>query len=364
MGQFSRWFDGLNGQAQGAIIGVLIGSVFTIVIAILTILFKDYLIPILTEKRTQSNLKLRTFKEYSNPLIQAVLSYLFRINEIIYGSSQFLLSSTPKNEYNKYKYISTVYRLCVVLGWIRAMRIELSHVEVRNTKEFKKVESALDSFEQSLADGGHVEVSRAQHLCAMWNLNWDSLVKNKKRELGSAIELLFDSHCYKGNCDLPIDLTPEKQLELCIEVFDLICTMTKTKVLPKLVIKNQLERAIREMSRTEVWIYRDWQSSIGNLMIKRNLAVGERKYEVMSYPEFEEAFNNPGSLLNKWIFRVQGLFENLNTKVEDRFDARTNQIKNNYIKAKELIQSFSEVSKSEVNLVEHKIEELQANEKS
>lgn len=359
-----EWFIELPETARGTIIGVVIGSMFTSLVAVITIFFKDYFIPVLTEKRARSTQKVKTFNQYSNPLIQDGLSYLFRLNEIIFSASQFLLSSTPKNEYNNYKYISTVYRLCVVLGWIRAIRLELSYVQVQNTEDFKKVEEALENFELSLADGSHVEISRAEHLCKIWELKWNSLSENQKKELGSEIELLFDSYCFESSCDLPKDLTEQNQLELCKEVFDLICRKTQDSELSTDIIKNQLDRAIREMSRIEVWIYKDWQSSIGDLMIKRNTSTGERRYDVMSYPDFEEAFNTSGTPLNKWIFRIQDLFEHLDIRIEDRFDARSNQLRNNYNKAKELIQCFSEISKSEVNLVQRKMGILSKKERA
>ena len=111
-----HWFVKLPDAAQATIIGALVGSAIAALVAIFTIMVKDYLIPVLAEKREASRTRRLTFKKYANPLIVCSIALLYRLKEVFSNRGQFLLADAPRNEFNRYKYVSTVYRLCALLG--------------------------------------------------------------------------------------------------------------------------------------------------------------------------------------------------------------------------------------------------------
>src|SRR5690348_14275342 len=69
-------------------------------------------------------------RAYSDPLLQSAGSLRARLDEIINsGRAEYLLPRAPKTSFNEYKKISTIYRLAVVLAWIRAFRRERSYLD-------------------------------------------------------------------------------------------------------------------------------------------------------------------------------------------------------------------------------------------
>lgn len=351
------WFNGLPNASKATIVGTLIGASMTAVIAVLTIIFKDYFLPILAEKRLSGSKRMQSFKEYSNPLILSSISFLYRIKEI-FGRGHFLLDETPKNNYNEYKYLSTLYRLCTLLGWIRAIKIELSYIEVKNTKEFEKIDAALNNFEKSLADGEHIELSRLEHLCEIWNLDFKNISVTDKKYLGTEIENLIDKATFKESIETPKDLDNSSKKIVARSICDLICNKSGNAILNDIVLEENLNVSIQEMSRIESWIYRDWQSAIGDLIIKTNNSGQKRKYDVISYLEFEDLCFNGDNNSKKWLKRVETLFINLDVAVEDRFDARKQQLKNTYNSVVALIEVFSFVSNSNVDLTKKALKNL------
>lgn len=355
-----NWLSSISDQPTATLIGAIIGAVATAIVAVFTVLIKDYLIPLITEKRLIKNKTTEAFKDYANPLILSSISFLYRTKEI-FDSGDFLLDEIPKNDYNEYKYLSTVYRICVLLGWIRAIKIELSHIKVKNTKEFNKIEDALCQFEKSLADGEHIELSRLEQLCRIWHLDYPKVSDKTKKYLGTQIEILIDTATYNEKVDVPTDLNEILQFKLTRKVSDLICTESKLALLSDAILKESLSTSLKEMSRVESWIYRDWQSAIGELMIKLNNTEQGRKYDVVSYLEFEKMWFDGDSNTKKWVNRIEALFKNLDTKIEDRFDARKHQLINTYNSTISLIKVFSKVSKSNVDITKTALKNLEGN---
>ncbi len=352
-----KWFNILPDAAKGAVFGALVGSSIAAVIGIITILTKDYLIPILTERRVSKNLSKRTFRKYANPLILSSISWLYRIREIFYRG-HFLLDTTPRNLFNQYKYISSLYRLCVLIGWIRASKIELSLVEVKSSKDYRLIDAAIFDFEESLANGEHIEQSVLEHLGRIWGLDVSKLVPIEKKKLGVSIENFIDKHCFEQNVEVPTLLTDEKKLELAYDVCDLICGRANCSKIARKVIGESLQTSIKEMSRVEGLLYRDWQSAIGDLMIKPAISGSDRKFEVVGFKEFEQMFHSEELETKKWFDRINRLFRNLDVEVEERFDARTLQLKNVYKATYKLLEAYSKVQMGNIDITKNALTNL------
>ncbi|KFF22919.1 hypothetical protein [Chryseobacterium sp. JM1] len=339
--------------AIGAIIAAIIGAG----ISILTILTKDFWFPILTEKRSSKAKRRQTFRKYANPLMMSSVALLYRIKEIFFRG-YFLLDVTPKNFYNNYKYVSSVYRILALIGWIRASKIELSHIEVDTTDDYQQLEKAITGFEKSLADGEHIEQSILENLAKHWNLKIDKLQSEQRNKLGVDIEKAIDELCFKENVEIALNLSDEGKKCLAKEVCHLICTTINSPKIDIEVINETVKTVIREMSRVEAWIFRDWQSALGDMMIKKASNDTDRKFEVIGFKEFEQIYFSEEPEDKKWIERIDRLFKNLDVSIDDRFDARTQQFRNIYNATYNLLEAYSKVKTSNIHLTANALKDL------
>lgn len=86
-------------------------------------------------------------------------------------------------------------------------------------------------------------------------------------------------------------------------------------------------RAIRCISLREAWLYRDWQSGVGDTMIDQATA-GGRRYDIIGFRDFELLNDQRSDRSNIWISRMEEIFEDLDTTVASRFDVRLDQLQN------------------------------------
>ena len=89
----------------------------------------------------------------------------------------YLLPDAPMNGFFKYKFDSTVYRLCAVIGWIRAAQKEHSYLEGFDSAKNSDIREAVSEFQKVLADGSHVEVSIFEELSKLYGLKERYLTK-------------------------------------------------------------------------------------------------------------------------------------------------------------------------------------------
>ena len=276
------------------IISALIGAG----VAAISIISKDYVLEIIKEKRKAKQTKYQTFKLYSNPIIRSAESLCWRLKEIFEQRGAFLLENESRNEFFEYKYVSTNYRLGVMIGWIRAIYREFAYIDTTESEGNREIENSFLQFQKSLADGQHIELSILKELCNCWNISLSNLSNENQAKLAVKIEDLF-FNIIKGNKIIPANkLSEEEQLQLLQNIVDTICVTAKcTKINTDIIIETK-NRAINEISRIETWIYRDWQNAIGDLMLK-DLENSSRRYDLIGYGDYEELFYTG----NKWLLR-------------------------------------------------------------
>jgi hypothetical protein len=96
--------------------------------ALATPLLKDLVIQRLNERRSKSDQQHEIFRNYAAPLTGACEKLIWRFYEIFIDSRhQFLMTATLPVVFNEYKRKSTLYRTASLLGWIRAIHLELAH---------------------------------------------------------------------------------------------------------------------------------------------------------------------------------------------------------------------------------------------
>lgn len=273
---------------------------------------------------------------YADPLLAAVRSLRFRLDEVITpGQSRYLLAESPQIPFFEYKRISTLYRLAALLGWISAFRRERSHLDPEDAERYAFAADPIAEIERSLADGQHVEEQRVIELLRLWNVPENAISGSKQRiRLSAEIDGVRQEFLSAKKSLSPADLKLEDQVLLARKCGQLISEYSNIEI-PAKLIDSRADQASVFLGIKEAYIYRDWQAAIGNLMIVA-AAGGSRRFDVVGFGEFEDRYlkahsngvQSEGSPDRRWFDRLEALFHDLDMAKDGMFDARRQQIRN------------------------------------
>jgi len=229
------------------------------------------------------------------------------------------------SEYEEYKHRSTVYRLVSVLGWIRAIRCELSSLEGRSGSLRNPVELAIEDFVNALADGSHVELLRLEQLARIWGL----VLPTDKDELAGAAVVL-DTRIRKGRAKASEsearDFSAAEERRICGETAGFITRRLGTPLISQLTIDETCADVMKVIGIREAWIYRDWQAALGDLVI-RPVSRRSRSFEVIGFGEFEAMLLEGDEHQSRWLKRIVNLLDDVDVEREDYHDARVPQLR-------------------------------------
>jgi hypothetical protein len=331
---------------------VLAAAVITSIFTIGGIALKDYLFKLLEERRLDRRTQSAIYERYSHPLVTSAVSLLNRLHEILYQQHRpvyllgggFQIASSPGGEYRSYKKLSTVYRLAAVLGWIRACRREFSYLRVADPGNAKGVHKAIDDFENSLADGSWVEWERITRLCDLWLLcKHDALERTPDaRALATQVDNLIWGYLEKTQVEDVSFLDESARRALCRTVADCLSSHLRTNQVGDASLERSLPDAFSILAMREAWIYRDWQSAIGDIMIQPTEA-DDRRFEVIGFGDFENLVLTSSDRQRLSLKRLLDVFDNLDLSIEDRFDARPTQLRSVARAAADLILAINEI---------------------
>ena len=309
-----------------------------------------------------------TAKLYADPLLLEAMSFVYRLKEIFEDDARFLNRRAPQNEYVQYKFRSTLYRLCAVLGWLRAADRDHSGIEVHDRFDHGKINEAIAKFESILSRNKKLNErlgqSRVLFLAEKWELPTsafdDKVIKKVVREIRKKImenisaynETVAEDNKKKNVADSQLavvyayELPKEQQLELLGKVAKVMTTHADLEEtdLAELIARER-RACIHALSRRECWLYRDWQSAIGDMMLKESKG-NVRRFEVVGYNHFEDFFLkhlDENQENNRWLARVSRLFHDLSLKREDVNDARRLQLYMLFLAGVELVNVLNEV---------------------
>ena len=204
------------------------------------------------------------------------------------------------------------------------------------------IEDAVSNLEASLADGHHVELQRLDGLLQIWGL---PPILDSQLRLRVAVEV---EHCSKRALQegTPVtsaaDLPADQQSKLCREIAELVCSRTTLVPVTSGVLAETQSRAIRQIAIREAWLYRDWQSAIGDMMI-RETSVGNRRFEVVGFGEFETMLLEPTEVQARSLGRVARLFDQLDVDRDDPFDSRPAALRKLYKAIARIVSALSKV---------------------
>lgn len=312
------WYSSQPAEVKAAII---LGGI-SIVTVCLGFLIKDYIIPRLLDKQKRKNEKLEAFLNYRIPLIQSAASLERRLEELFRTRSHILWGDSPNSDFYNYKSMSTNYRLCSLLGWIYAYKLEESHLQAPSKELNKAINKHIETFRTSLADGQGVEMEVARKIAQLLQ------IEEEKTGLLERFSVQIDHLVQEA-------ITPKQRLllsECCDEEQEKFLT-SLSKLIKEIFCKQIDSEALKELDVIRITsvrlglIYRDWQQAIGDLMTVKNSSPNGRGYDVISYLKFEEILCGEPCLKQKWLFRTMRLFEDLDVSKENEFDNRVAQLK-------------------------------------
>ena len=315
----------------------LIGAVS----ALVTMLLKDVIIQQWNEKRAKLDSQRAIFRNYAAPLIASSEKLIWRFSEIFLDNRhQFLRSITMPLVYNDYKRKSTLYRIASLLGWIRAIHLELSALP-RGASGFKPPTSeAIGKIQSALADGPYVEVQRLEQLCTVWRLDINSLDDAQKRKIATRVEVelyKLAGDKLERDSDHLRKMVDVQKTKLCRSMANFLCRELQRSTLGDGIIKETINQAIAAMSYREALIYRDWQDAIGDAMLEKE-ADSVRRFRIVGYEKFEEILRENSF----WMEVFRESIDDIDFDSIDPNDFRAKQLKDLSVAVSDLLKSLSE----------------------
>lgn len=303
------------------IVAALIGSAF----AIAGILLKEHFIFRANSQHVRAENQRDIVRSYTAPLTSGCEKLIWRFKEIfIDNRHQWLMSNTLPISYNEHKRVSTLYRIAVLLGWIRAVNLELNSLE-HGTSRFKgPLAKAIASFQSALADGPHTELRRLEQLCASWSIETRQLSLVQKQSLAVDLEVEYyrvAGSRLKEDPDYLLDLSDSKKLECCVTLATFLTEKLRIKLLSHEFIQERLQSALESLAYEESLIYREWQEAIGDAMLVSEQG-SIRKFRIIGYADFIKLLRTR----SPWISAFRTSIDDINFAVIDKRDVRRQQL--------------------------------------
>ncbi|MGB9073374.1 MAG: hypothetical protein WCC22_12100 [Terriglobales bacterium] len=146
---------------SAAAVGGIAGALATLVSTVL----KDLIFPrYLEEWKTKRELS-RVFRKYKDPILLSSTEILYRIDELFLTELDYLVRNHPVLPrdaretptytapfYRQYKFESTVYRFCALLGWLELYRIGGRFLNAETEPLVSGLDDKIDRIQAVLAD--------------------------------------------------------------------------------------------------------------------------------------------------------------------------------------------------------------------
>ncbi|WP_298877062.1 hypothetical protein [uncultured Microbacterium sp.] len=276
----------------------------------------------------------RLHEKYSDPLAASARDLMRRLDELVRvgGRDYYLQTRSRRTEFELHKANSTLYRVAAMLAWIRALRRELFFLRAdrgRPREHQRALESALDRLAAALADGQHMEVLRVAKAAEQLGLE---LQDDALEEVGQKLDFELDRFVHSRGRRRIRELPRRGQRRaVAIAVSAISGRDARDRSL-----EYRWEDLVPALDAREAWIYRDWQSAIGDLMLI-DAPEGPRKYDVVGYREFERLLESGNEEQRKWLDRLGRLFEDLDMSKSPSEDARIGSVRAMYRACGEII---------------------------
>ena len=345
------WFSGLDVKLQVALIGVAS--------ALLTIILKDVGLHFWKEARADRKTAIEIYRNYSDPLLSASESLFWRLRETLIdaGRGSYLKTSGSASYFDNYKFKSTLYRLAVLVGWVRAYRRELTFLSLAGDQYLKPLTEALSRFEAALADGAHVEVQRVKSVAALWEIPLPQDGKDLSKIAVEVERIIKSAGSEKDGIQaLLVNLEDAEQVNICQKISDYLSSEARINQIPREIVSETRARAVRSLSIREAWLYRDFQSGIGDMMICE-ISGANRRFDVLGFKAFEELLHRDDDETKRWMQRLVRVFDGLDISGADKFDARVVMLEHTFLATIDILIALTEIDKGRTAFAEGTLRE-------
>jgi hypothetical protein len=173
----------------------VLAALVTTVGSLLATWLRDFLFVRSFERWKDRRTLLSAYRRYRDPITKTATDLLARVNDICsnyptnYLKSSLLdfhpdelkANSAEDPYYKRYRLLSTVYRMCALLGWLELYRQDITFLNAGEKKVSKILENALENIRNDLADG---RLNKAPDF-QKWN---DRLIfREEQRAIGEAM---------------------------------------------------------------------------------------------------------------------------------------------------------------------------------
>lgn len=173
----------------------VLGAVISTIGSLIGIILKDYFFTRSFERWKQQRTLEQVYQKYRDPLLLAARELVSRMVEIldhyptVYLTEKVLASHPSKQAENniedpyfqRYKLVSTAYRVSAFLGWLELYRQEITFLNSGNNNHAKSLELAIGYIRSDLADG---QLNKAED----WHQWKDTLVfREELRAIGESM---------------------------------------------------------------------------------------------------------------------------------------------------------------------------------
>jgi hypothetical protein len=205
-----------------------------------------------TEKRIKSSGQHEIFRNYLAPLTDSCEKLIWRFKEIfVDGRHQFLKSVTLPLDYNEYKRTSTLFRIANLLGWLRAISLELNALPRGALGLVTPMSQSIAEVRSALADGPHVELHRLESISRVWGLALGDFSGDRKKALATDLEIklyaLGGTELTEKTRSLQ-DLSNDRKKYICRELCKFLCQKIGRQQLTEKHVDELVESAIQSLS--------------------------------------------------------------------------------------------------------------------
>ena len=308
-------------------------------VTVVGVLLRDLVSATLSHRREQRRSELALFQSYARPIAEASTSLFWRLDEILTSprSPHYLVD--PTTEFERYKLLSTYYRLAALLGWIQGFRRELQYLPVPKREQIEPLKEALRSLERSLADGQGVEERRAREVADLWRLDvpegdFEQFVVATEKDVKRFLE--------ESQVGSPRDLAEPGVLGLSELLAETAGKFNRGGAVDPQLVAETRRQLVDRITVREGWLYRDWQAGIGDRMIVSAPQASGRAYDVSGFADFEARIRDGIEDDHVWFRRVSRVFDGLDTGGSLAQDARIEQLQSVWLSVARILVVLAE----------------------
>jgi hypothetical protein len=178
-------------------------------------------------------------------------------------------------------------------------------------------------------------------------------------EAGTHLDYQLDRKLHELKADSLRKLNEIRAKEVVSIADDLVCRELGLSPVAHSVIDQQWRQCLELLDIREAWVYRDWQAAIGDVTLRES-AVGDRKYEVIGYREFEEIWANGSPEEQKWLLLLNAVFDEFDVNAPPQRDAHVQQIRSLYAACGRILIAIRDIDPGRSNVTTETLERAEA----